>query len=888
MPFNVAAENGGSGELRFQWQISSSASGPFTDISGANSFSYTPEINTTNNTSSPVVRYYRVVVNNSGNTCAADTSAIRTVTVTPGVITEAGPDLTVCAGSSVNLTGASLTFLGNTFTGTWSIQGGGVGSITNQNSVTGAAYNAPANAPNGTVVTLVLTSGDPTGNCGPIVDTRTVTINNLSVSAVSNLSTVCQGPNASFNLTGTLNGTWTNPSVFWSSTGGTFSNPNGLGTTFTPNSNATGNILVTLTATDANCGVKTTTLTVTVNTTPVVTASAPDAACSGSTIALTGSVSGSATTGTWTSSGTGTFDPGTTTSTSLNPIYTPSIADIAAGTVTFTLTSADPEGPCGSGAASVSVDILPAPAISLTAMNDGVCAFSTNEITFETTGGQGVFTTTASPSSALVSSNGTTATLDVEAVCAGNYDITFTVTTPAGCSVSQTVSVTVDNCGIDQLGTLKYFNPAGVTGTVTTTGVANATVDLYEGTTMRDTDMSSSTGSYNVKWTSGDNFVIRATKNRTWTGGAMTGITPEDASAVLRHAGGLAAFQLQSPLKRIAADVNINGANNKGIINSADASLILQALTGSPIAQEVFAKRTWVFVPEFQTATMTVANWNTFRDTLFVTDPCALTDGDFIGIKLGDIVVLTTDNATNPGAAFTSNVGADLGWMVTDKVLMEGAEVTAEFRAMGIESLMAYQFALGYDTETLEFVSLEAIDGAAIAPVFGTTQQGVIRTAFASGVGLDVTSDTPVFRVRFRVKQGGGMLSQALQIDDTAMDARVSTFNDYRMGDVNLWFTTLTDTEVLTKGGLSLYQNRPNPFNEKTMIGYIVPESCEVRMRIYDASGRLITEQKAWSNAGYNEMEFRFDNYSGAGVLYYELDTPMGSLTRKMVINRAK
>jgi hypothetical protein len=224
--------------------------------------------------------------------------------------------------------------------------------------------------------------------------------------------------------------------------------------------------------------------------------------------------------------------------------------------------------------------------------------------------------------------------------------------------------------------------------------------------------------------------------------------------------------------------------------------------------------------------------------------------------------------------------------MVTDKVLVAGAEVTAEFRAMGIESLMAYQFALGYDNETLELVSVEGIEGANLAPMFGTTQAGVIRAAFATAEGQDVTSDTPVFRVRFRVVQGGGMLSQALTIDETAMKTGAYTYNEYREGGVNLWFTTLTDTEVLTKGGLSLYQNRPNPFSEKTMIGYVVPESCEVRMRIYEASGRLITEQKAWSAAGYNEMEFRFENYSGAGVLYYELVTPMGSLTRKMVITK--
>ena len=57
--------------------------------------------------------------------------------------------------------------------------------------------------------------------------------------------------------------------------------------------------------------------------------------CAGSsTAALGGSVGGGATGGVWSSSGTGTFSPDTTT---LNATYNPSPADITAGTVTLTL-----------------------------------------------------------------------------------------------------------------------------------------------------------------------------------------------------------------------------------------------------------------------------------------------------------------------------------------------------------------------------------------------------------------------------------------------------------------------------------------------------------------------------------------------------------------------
>ncbi len=64
--------------------------------------------------------------------------------------------------------------------------------------------------------------------------------------------------------------------------------------------------------------------------------------CSTGTATLAGIIGGSAASATW-SGGTGTYAPNNTT---LNAVYTPSAAEITAGTVTLTLTTNDPAGPC--------------------------------------------------------------------------------------------------------------------------------------------------------------------------------------------------------------------------------------------------------------------------------------------------------------------------------------------------------------------------------------------------------------------------------------------------------------------------------------------------------------------------------------------------------------
>ena len=89
-----------------------------------------------------------------------------------------------------------------------------------------------------------------------------------------------------------------------------------------------------------------------------------------STAGLGGSVGGGATGGAWSSSGTGTFAPNATT---LNATYNPSAADIAAGTVTLTLSSTGQLAPCGAATAQVVVTINGPPGIQLA---DGVITIS--------------------------------------------------------------------------------------------------------------------------------------------------------------------------------------------------------------------------------------------------------------------------------------------------------------------------------------------------------------------------------------------------------------------------------------------------------------------------------------------------------------------------------
>jgi hypothetical protein len=108
---------------------------------------------------------------------------------------------------------------------------------------------------------------------------------------------------------------------------------------------------------------------------------------------------------------------------------------------------------------------------------------------------------------------------------------------------------------------------------------------------------------------------------------------------------------------------------------------------------------------------------------------------------------------------------------------------------------------------------------------------------------------------------------------------------DFTPGTLELVYESITiGTSEPTSANFQLLQNRPNPFKEITTIGFVLPNACEAQIRIFDVNGRLLTTQKGWFPRGYNEQEIHLDKLAVNGVLYYELVTPYGILSKKMAI----
>lgn len=149
----------------------------------------------------------------------------------------------------------------------------------------------------------------------------------------------------------------------WSSTGfGSFSSANNvLSNTYVPSplDSLITPIEIILTSTGP-CPVRRDTIVLEVEPAPIVSASANQTVCeNNSVVTLAGGVTGGATTGIWSTLGTGTFAPDNTT---LNADYVPSVADLTAGSVQLVLTSTN-FGSCLPETDTMVVTFTPPPSV---------------------------------------------------------------------------------------------------------------------------------------------------------------------------------------------------------------------------------------------------------------------------------------------------------------------------------------------------------------------------------------------------------------------------------------------------------------------------------------------------------------------------------------------
>lgn len=281
------------------------------------------------------------------------------------VITKAGNDTTLCNGvATIDLNG-SVT--GGASTGIWTVQNG-TGTLNNPTDLATTYDFSPGDYTQGPLIFIL----ESTGNCDPVRDTVIVNFIQSPVANAGVDDSYCKNNVGAVPISGDVDfaagAGWTG------GVGGAFGNPGNLSTTYTPSPTDIANDSVVLYLTSAgsffSCPDHVDSVIIYFTEAPSVFAGADLVVCATETqVNLNGSVSGSATTGIWTTSGSGSYSPS-----AANPItnYNVSSADTVLGSILLTLTSTN-NGNCLAVQDEIQVTFLSAPEVEITS-EDSICA----------------------------------------------------------------------------------------------------------------------------------------------------------------------------------------------------------------------------------------------------------------------------------------------------------------------------------------------------------------------------------------------------------------------------------------------------------------------------------------------------------------------------------
>lgn len=249
-------------------------------------------------------------------------------------------------------------------------------------------------------------------------------------------STVCANNNT-VNIGGAITGYPATP--VWSSGGsGVFTSTSNINSTYLPSAadNAAGSVTITLTtAGNGICPAATDQMVISITPSPVVNAGTGGSNCNTNPFVLNGSVTGGASTGSWSGSGNGTFTPASNV---LNASYTPGVADIAAGSVTLTLTSTN-NGNCFADSDTLII-VIRQPATANAGLNQALCSTTPTIAVSGLIGGSsgtGVWSSSGAGAFNPVNTNlNTTYSVTPADIIAGQVIFTLTSTNNGPCPVA--------------------------------------------------------------------------------------------------------------------------------------------------------------------------------------------------------------------------------------------------------------------------------------------------------------------------------------------------------------------------------------------------------------------------------------------------------------------
>ncbi len=336
--------------------------------------------------------------------------------------------------------------------------------------------------------------------------------------------------------------------------------------------------------------------------------------------------------------------------------------------------------------------------------------------------------------------------------------------------------------------------------------------------------------------------------------GLLEGITTFDLILLKKHI--LGKQKITSPYELIAADVN-----NSGTITAFDLIAMRKAIL---FIDNQFPNNTsWRFIRADQDLSAGDPLELAIKEEAYLGAIDGDISVDFVAIKIGDLNG-TMNNLQSTSSRSTANFSLN----VSDKVVKKGEVYDITFSNTQ-DDLMGIQFTIDYDSE--DFTFLHTDNNSIIQKEnigLNHLNKGLVTLSW------DNVSTVNEFEYTLSLSaKKDGLLSEMLQVNSTLTPALAYT-SEGKEKTVSLNFTKELDS-------FTLLQNVPNPFKDKTIIPFNLPQQSTAKIVVMNTSGKTLKVIEGAFEKGYNEVIL--SDLNATGLLYYRIETAFGTATGKMI-----
>ena len=447
----------------------------------------------------------------------------------------------------------------------------------------------------------------------------------------------------------------------------------------------------------------------------------------------------------------------------------------------------------------------------------------------------------------------------------GVHTVTYTATDLYGNTSTCAIQITV-NTNAPPMG-----NVSGVIGNEESGMLADVIVSPAQG---MDIVMTDQDGSFNLNLPTLDNYDITPVKDDDH----LNGVSTYDIVLLSKHILGI--DSLDSPYKMIAGDVN-----KSEDLTTLDMILLRKVILF--IDTEFQTNTSWRFVDAnyiFNNPSNPLIE--SFPETYPINGLNSdMNDIDFIAVKTGDLNCSATVNLNDSGD--DRNFEGQLKLRVEEQEMRAGETYMIDVKANDFNEILGYQFTLGFDENTIELLDVLEGDLPGLTDNNFNLQgiaQGAITTSWNHQTAISLEDNAILFTLEVKAKQDMSV-SELFNISSryTAAEAYKEVETNVDLMDVVFEYQG-TSGEILEADGFALFQNRPNPFKDETLISFNLPETGFASLKIYDLSGKTLFRISGDYDKGYNELNIDRSELSESGVLYYELSTAKHTAVQKMIV----